>query len=271
MRKTVFMLAALVVFAACSKDDPTEPNPQNPTNDKYFGTPNGSFWVYSNDSIALDGGIHPLNKFDTLRQLQDTNFLGLNAKLMEHYFHNLLTGLANTSKYFMYESGSKVYVSKEFFRLFMPDMLVNYFDGLPDTVKIADGNVMQWNLAEIDAPDLDLSIFPDIPAIISKISGKFKIGFTRGDNAEKYGYNTNLFTMKVVFAGNLETALPIPVPFETSFSEIDFYFSTGKGLIEVVAKPMTIKASVTVLGTPIEYPLMSNTGFKKTLTATNVD
>ena len=268
MRKNVFMLAALVVFAACSKDDPNEPKNQN--NDKYFGTPNGSFWVYSNDSIALDDGIHPLNKFDTLKQIKDVNYLGLNAKLMEHYFYNAFTGLANTSEYFKYENGSKVYVSKEFLGLFMPNFLVNFLDGLPDTVKIADGNAKEWHLAEINAPDLDLSNFPDIPNAISKISGKFKIGFTRGDDAMKYGYNTNSFTMKIVFAGNLETAFPIPIPFETSFSEVEFYFSTGKGLIEVVAKPMEIKASVTVLGTPVEYPLTNNTGIKKTLTFTNV-
>ena len=269
MKKVVLMLGVLVVFAACS-DDPAKPKETDSIN--YFGTPNGTSWIYSNDSIALDGTSHPLNKYDTLKQVKDTTYLGHPAKLMEHYFVNPFGGTAGTTHYQMFEDGSKVYVSQSFLGLFLPDFLVEIFNVL-DTIKIADGNAASWNLAEVNADLLSLPIFANIiPAEVSSITGKFKIGFTRGADTVKNGYNTNSFKMKVVFDGNIViSAIPgIPLPFETVFSEIDFYLSKGNGLIAINAKPMQVKA-VAKIPIPIpgiddlSYSLMDMPGLKKIL------
>jgi hypothetical protein len=279
-KKLLLVFLAVFCFAAC-KDDPPVAPPEGDT-DNYFGTPNGYEWVYSNDSLAVDNSVHPLNKYDTLKQDRDTTYLGRGAKLMKHHFVNVFNGTTSSTNYRMFEDGSKVYVSQEFLGLFLPNFLVEVLDVL-DTIKLADGTAKSWNLTEIEVPDLDISDL-DIPLDISKISGKFNIGFTRGDEFVKVGCNSRLFTMKVAFNGNLEakdvsipyngTLIPIgdiDVPFETIFSEIDFYLSQGKGLIEINAKPMEVKVQlqlqlpIPIPLPPIEYPLMNIPGVRKTL------
>ena len=275
MKKCLLMAAAIVLFTQC-KNDPTPPpvEPPNP-NAKYFDVTNGSFWVYANDSIAIDGSIYSFGKDDTLRQIKDTTYLGQASKLMEHYFFNALQGTTSKINYCMFQNGNKVYVSKGFLGLFIPSFFVTYFDVLPDSIKFADGSANTWNLNEIDVSDLDLTDFLDLPPSVVKISGdKVKIEFARGKDAVKSGFNTNLFTMKVVFAGEATVVIygvENSVPFEALFSEINFYFNPeGKGLIEVEAKPMEVKIKATVSlpllpPTPIEYPLTNTAGFKKSL------
>jgi hypothetical protein len=275
MKKCLLMAVAIVLFTKC-KNDPTPPpvEPPNP-NAKYFDVENGSFWVYANDSIAINGSIHSFGKDDTLRQIKDTTYLGQASKLMEHYFFNALQGTTSRINYCMFQNGNKVYVSKGFLGLFIPSFFVTYVDILPDSIKFADGSANTWNLNEIDVPNLDLTNFPDLPSVVSEISsGKIKIEFARGKDAVKSGFNTNLFTMKVVFAGNATIVIygaEYPVPFEAVFSEINFYFNPeGKGLIEVEAKPMEVKIKATLSvppfpSTPIEYPLTNTAGFKKSL------
>ena len=286
MKKLVLMLGVLVMFVACSDSNEPKPPPPPGSDENYFGTSNGSFWIYSNDSIAVDGSHHPFGKYDTLRQLRDTTYLGRPAKLMDHYFINPFSGTSGRTSYPMIENGSKVYVGQSFLGLFLPNFLVEIFNVL-DTIKIADGNAADWNLTEVKAPDT-LSIFADIASAISSmlptaevssITGAFKIGFARGSDAVKGDYNTHSFKMRVVFDGTLVLHIPIfgtvPVPFETVFSEIDFYFSNGKGLIEIDAKPMQVTA-VAKIPLPgvndLSIPLMDNMpGITKRLTSTNVD
>lgn len=290
MKKYLLMALAIVLFTQCSKKEepPIGPTPSG-TDGNYFGTPDGSFWIYTNDSISMDGTVHRLDKNDTLKQVGNTTYLGISGKLMNHHFVNVFEGgNANTTEYAMIEDGSKLYVSKGFLSMFIPTFLVEIFEVL-DTIKLADGNATTWYLAEIDAPDLmELLGMPSsfvvatIPVAIKDISGKFKIGFTRGANVMKNGYNTNSFTMKVAIEGEvLVDALNLvdfPLEYRTVFSEIDFYLAEGKGLIEVEAKPMEIKTVITLpppmnaFVSTYEVPSPMNIiGLKKTLIQSGIE
>jgi len=276
LSKTVIILATVIIFVAC-KDDPVVPPP--PPTDNYFGTPNGSWWVYSNHTVDGEGNSQDLNKFDTLRQMKDTTFLNLPSKLMQHYFNNVTTGGVNTANYHIIERDNKLFVSKNFFGLFMPDLLVQYLNALPDTVRLADRVNNSWSLAEIDAPNLsELFDLSDLPIDILNITGKFKIEFKRGSNVSISGYNCHSYTMqiKAMAVAVIEHNLPFPpspieFPFEALFAEFNFYLSQNLGLVEVSAKPIDgVTVSIPIYGThtlPLDYTLA---GFKKTLKETNV-
>jgi len=284
LSKTVIILATVIIFVAC-KDDPPPGPPPPPPNVNYFGTPNGSWWEYSNQRIDIDGTVSNLNVFDTLRQIKDTTVAGLNAKTMEHYFNNVLTGNVATSRYAMREDGNKVFVSKEFFNLFLPDILVQYLGVLPNEIKLADGSVAEWNLTDIPSPDLmDLFDFSELPdnVTVTSITGSFKIAFKRGADANKNGYKCHSYGMRVLYDGSASISYQgsnMPIPFEIVFSEVDFYLSAGVGLIQIEARPLDIKIVVPIpfplnllLGDEFIFPanIGSIPGFKKNLTETNV-
>jgi hypothetical protein len=268
MKNTKFLLLFVAVlatfmFVSCGDDNGNDPKPPEPppTGNYYFGTPDGTFWAFSNGTINDAGEVTDLVLRDSLVQVGDASYLGENAKRMKYYSLAPMSTELSETEFFLRENGNQVFVSSNFANVFIPVLDIENTD--EKWLKLADGSATQsWNFDTIEITDIPV---PNVPADV-KITGNIIIRMTKiapeDVVSEKYGaFETETFSMEIVASGT-PTINGFPTfPIEFTLAEIHFYLNFKNGLVGIYSKPLSLNlAGLYTLNLP---------GFRKTIENSN--